>query len=94
MASSGRKLNLRGAQNIVAEVTAQILGGSQIDPPAAYQIGQLCLDSRETQEAGLHPRLEFHQQIYVAVGTCGLPESRPKERQPHDVMAAAKFREP
>jgi hypothetical protein len=66
--ASSRGILGRGCpQDLIAEVTAEVLGCSQVDLPSLQQRRQLDFNPRHADQARLGVRLEFDQQVHIAV---------------------------
>jgi hypothetical protein len=65
-------------QDFIAEVTAEVLGCSQVDLPPVQERRQLDFDPRHADQAGLGVRLEFNQQVEIAIGPRGPLQRRAK----------------
>src|SRR6266516_2136116 len=89
---SGGKLYLGGAHDLVAKITAEVLGGTQIDA-SAEQPRKLGLDRGNAKQPGDSRRLELHQQVYVAVRLRGAFQDGAEQRQAPDAVASAQLRE-
>lgn len=84
-----RILDFRRFHDFLAEVPAQVCGSAQIDLPASEQIRQLQLHACDTKKSGDMIRLEFDQQVDVAIRTKIIPQGRAENRQPPDPVALA-----
>src|SRR5258706_13709227 len=78
---------LRLCQDLVAEVLAQLLRGSEVDAPAE-DLCQFLRDVEEREARGL-ARLELDQNVHVAVRPEVVAQDRAEEGEPTDVMAPA-----
>jgi hypothetical protein len=75
--------------DLATEVRAKILCRAQIDAPSAKQRRYLDLDPRQPQQARFAARLEFHQQIDVAVPPRRAFQHRSEQRQTADMVLPA-----
>jgi hypothetical protein len=91
--SSGDILRLGRSHHLIAEMTAQVARRAQIHAAPAHQGRQLDLDAHHVEERRGGIGLELHQQIDVAVRTCGAFQARPEQRQLTDAVAPANGRQ-
>lgn len=86
--SSFRVSHLGRLKNVVAEVTAQLRWGPQVDT-TAEQLRKLPLHRGHRQVAGSNALTELHEHVDVAVGPEIVPENRPEQAQfPETVLPA------
>src|ERR1700740_1980041 len=83
-------LNFRRADDLVSEIAAEILGGAQVDLPPSEQRRKLKFDFGHREQAWCRTRLEFHEQIDVAVEPVGSFQRGTEQGQPPDAVAPAK----
>ena len=67
-------------------MSAQVLRGAKIDPPAVKEGGQLGLDASQPEQSGSGARLELDEQVHVAVGPGRTREIRSEQGQPADAV--------
>src|SRR5688500_15218143 len=87
-ASSFIERRLRGRQHIVLQPAVQVFGIDDVDSPAAKHARQLLLDVVNVEPRSVS-RLEFDEDIDVAVGTKVFPHNRAEERKATDVPPPA-----
>jgi hypothetical protein len=68
MRSSGRILNFGRPDHLVPKVRAQILGCPKVNATPSEQGGKVSLDAGEREQPRGRRRLEFDEQVYVAIG--------------------------
>ncbi len=66
--SSLRILDLHTLKNLLAKVSAQVLGGSQIGLVAVKESGQFPFQARYAQKSRRVGRFKLHQHVHVALG--------------------------
>jgi len=75
--------------DLVPEVPAEVLVGSQLNLPAPEEPGELELHGREADESGGATGLELDQEVDVAIGPVLSPACRAEQRQaPNAVFPA------
>ncbi len=89
IASSGRILNLGRPHDLVAEMAAEVLGRSEVDPSVAEHGREFGFHPGEPDEPRFLSRLELDQKVYIAVRTGRASECRAEQGEPADVMAPA-----
>jgi len=66
--SSGGIVGFRLGGDFVSEVFADHFGGADLDGVAANELGEFLLHSGELDEPGDVIRIEFDEDVYIAVG--------------------------
>jgi hypothetical protein len=87
--SSGLKLNLGHAHDIIAEVAAEIRWGAEVDSAATEEARKFTSNLSQSQQAGLSARLEFDEQVHIAVRPVSASQRRTEQREAPDVAPAA-----
>ena len=88
--SSLRILHLGRSQHPAPNMSAELVRSTQIDLRTKHR-GQLGLHHGQSNQAWLTVRLEFHQQIDVAVRPGGAHEPGAEQRQAENVLPAAEL---
>src|SRR5688572_16719374 len=83
--------NLGLCEHLIPEVRAQEPRGVQVDL-AAEDAAQLLLHGEEAQPGDV-PRLEFNENVHVAIRPEIVPQHRPEEAEPADVIPPAELGE-
>src|SRR5882672_6516627 len=91
--SSGRILHLGATQHLCAEMFAQVLDCSQIDPTPAQKCGEAGLDPGKANQAGFLPMDKLHEKIDVAVSPRSSFEDRTEEGEAANVVPSAEVGE-
>ena len=91
--SSGRILQLRSTQDLVAKVPAQVVRRAQVDLAAAVEARQLRLHRGKPDQAWFHSGREFDQQVDVAVRLRRASQHGAEQRKALDVVPLAAIRE-
>ena len=80
--------------DVIAEVTAQIAVGSQVNAASATKKRfELCLHVSKAHHSRRAPRLELDEQIDVTVSTEVFPQRRAENRKPADAVASTELGE-
>lgn len=83
-------LNLGSVDDLLAEVTTEILRSSQVHLPTAKQFGELNLQSGHAQQTRSATRREINQYVDIAIRTKIGPERRSENSESQDTMTLTK----
>ena len=85
---------LRRWQDLVAEISAQVLAGAEIHLAIVQQVGEFSLDLSDSQKTRCVSIFEINQHVDVALTTEIVAQDRSKEGEPGNMIVTAELAQP